>query len=197
MKTKILKEIDYGKVREEIMAEPASTSIYIGCDSKETSRSHTRFITCVVIHHKSCNGAKCYFESIIEHRLMPLKERLLKEVHFAVKNALELVESAMVDIDGNVVDRNFEVHLDINPKKEHGSNVVFKQAVGFVEGQGLKAVVKPYSYAASAIADYVVNGLHKQERKERRSKHREDKRRRRKDATRKSVQNSPKRKDDK
>lgn len=46
-------------------------------------------------------------------------------------------------------------HLDINPNPEHNSSVILKEAIGYVLAQGLKPVVKPYSIAASTVADYI------------------------------------------
>ena len=139
---------DFDDVCADIESMSKETSIYVGCDSQEIGRGYTRFVTVVVLHIDSCRGGKCHFECIKEYRMMPLKERLLKEVDRSIQAALAIVES--------VGDRNFEVHLDINTDPKHASNKVLDIAKGYVTAQGLTVKVKPDSFAATAIADYFV-----------------------------------------
>lgn len=47
-----------------------------------------------------------------------------------------------------------EIHLDINPNKEHNSSLVVQQAVGYIKGVCMvEPKVKPLAFAASAAAD--------------------------------------------
>ena len=53
-----------------------------------------------------------------------------------------------------LVDRDVEVHLDINPDDDHVSNVVLSQAVGYIKGTcNVIPLVKPNAFAASYAAD--------------------------------------------
>ena len=59
---------------------------------------------------------------------------------------LELVEQ--------IVEHDIEVHLDINPKEEHGSSCVVSQAIGYIKGTcNVTPLVKPQAFAASYAAD--------------------------------------------
>lgn len=149
---KRLTQIDFEDLRKQISETSPETSIYVGCDSQiiKTSKEKgfTRFITCVVIHFDSKHGGKAFFEDVREMRIIPLRERLLKEVYSAVGVALQIVEA--------VGDRNLEVHVDINPDERWGSNVVHKEATSYVKANGLKVLSKPYSYVASCVADHLL-----------------------------------------
>jgi predicted RNase H-related nuclease YkuK (DUF458 family) len=53
-----------------------------------------------------------------------------------------------------LINRLVEVHLDINPDEQHGSNCVITQAIGYIKGTcNVTPAVKPYAFAASYAAD--------------------------------------------
>jgi len=149
---KHLAKIDFEDLKKQISETSQATSIYVGCDSQiikqSKTKGFTRFITCVVIHYDTKHGGKAFFQDIREYRVIPLKERLLKEVYSAVGVALEIVDAV-----GN---RNFECHIDIASDPRWGSNIVHKEAVSYVRANGLNVKSKPYSFTASAICDYLL-----------------------------------------
>ena len=52
------------------------------------------------------------------------------------------------------MDRDVEVHLDINPDDNYVSNIVLSQAVGYIKGTcNVIPLVKPFSFASSYAAD--------------------------------------------
>ena len=53
-----------------------------------------------------------------------------------------------------IVDRDIEVHLDINTKEDAGSNCVVQQAVGYIRGVcNVIPMTKPRAFAATCAAD--------------------------------------------
>ena len=53
-----------------------------------------------------------------------------------------------------LVDRNVEVHLDINPNEMTGSSCVINEAIGYIKGTcNVIPLVKPQAFAASYAAD--------------------------------------------
>jgi predicted RNase H-related nuclease YkuK (DUF458 family) len=53
-----------------------------------------------------------------------------------------------------LIDRDVEVHLDINPNEVHGSNCVMNEAIGYIRGTcNVIPMVKPRAFAASYAAD--------------------------------------------
>jgi predicted RNase H-related nuclease YkuK (DUF458 family) len=53
-----------------------------------------------------------------------------------------------------LIDRQVEVHLDINPNEMYGSNCVINEAIGYIRGTcNVVPMVKPKAFAASYAAD--------------------------------------------
>ena len=70
-----------------------------------------------------------------------------KEVPIAIQKAMEIVD--------HLGGRKLEVHLDLNPDPKHKSSVAVKEALGYAQGMGLDAKVKPNSFAATHAADHI------------------------------------------
>lgn len=147
---KITKEFEMKEMLSLIEASSASSSIYVGTDSLriKKKKKHHRFVTVVIIHFDSCKGATWFTKHSTETREMSMKERLLTEVYLSVATALEIAPA--------VGDRNFEVHVDVNPNEKHRSHVAHREATAYVVGQGFKMVSKPDSFAATISADRVL-----------------------------------------
>jgi predicted RNase H-related nuclease YkuK (DUF458 family) len=143
-----MRKFDIDEIRKNIVESSRETSVYIGCDSQAEKMS-TIFGLAVILHIDSSRGGRCFAKRIVKERRMLLRERLMKEVELAVDTAFHLS-----DVIGP---RNFEIHLDINPKREHRSNVVVNQATGYVSAQGFQWQVKPAAFAASTAADYIIS----------------------------------------
>jgi len=133
------------EVREFIRSSSEGSAIYVGCDSRQF-KGETVFVTVIVVHINSNNGAKIFWQVDKVRRINSIRQRLMEEVNRAVLTALMIA-----DVVGN---RPFEVHLDINPNPDHRSSTIVKEAVGYVMAQGLKPVLKPDAIAASAVADF-------------------------------------------
>ncbi len=139
---------DIEEVRRFISECSSQSAVYVGCDSRQL-RDKTVFVTVVVIHINSNNGAKVFWQVDKVSKIESIRQRLMEEVNRAVFVALSIC-----DVVG---DRPFEVHLDINPNPEHRSSVIVKEAVGYVLAQGLTPVLKPDSIAATTAADFITS----------------------------------------
>lgn len=135
-----------------IMDSSPSSSIYVGADStrfKKNGQCYARYSTVIILHHDSNRGCRIFSNSEVLPDYGNLKQRLLNEVRYAVEAA-----SAIIDY---VEDRNFEIHLDLNPDPKHKSHVAVSEALGWVKGAtGVDATIKPDSFASSHCADHVV-----------------------------------------
>jgi len=153
---------DVQEIKDYIRGNPEA-KIIIGGDSQkvgkkqrkknrtEIKKKTARFVTCVIVYQKDKN--KIFFEVSreldIDHNPGKPMMRMLKETEKIVEIAAKLEEVLM--------DRNFEIHLDINKQKIHGSNIALASAVGYVWGVlGVEPIVKPDSWAASCVADHIV-----------------------------------------
>lgn len=147
MERRITRKIDWKEVREYIKNTPATSTIYIGVDSKP-HKGFTTFGLAVVVHIESSKGGHMFVEVSKTDKIRSVRERLMKEVEMVVDASMILL-----DIVGT---RGFQVHLDINPDPKYKSNSIAKEAIGWVEGQGFEYKIKPESWAATHAADMLV-----------------------------------------
>ncbi len=153
MKNIITHKMDLEAVRGYIKDHPKA-KIYAGCDSqrfKKNGKWNARFIACIIVYEKDHN--KIFAEISVEkdYDSNPSKPvmRLMQEVY--------KISAIVLELQDDLKDREFEVHLDINPRKTEGSHCAFNQAVGYVLGMhGITPVVKPDAWAASCVSDHLV-----------------------------------------
>jgi len=142
------------EAKKAILESSPESSIYIGCDSiYKPSNKKTTFATVVVVHKDSKHGCKIFYktETLPDYGIR--RVRLLQEAIQAASVAQELIEV--------IGDRNYEVHLDLNPNPLHKSNEAVKEACGYVLGVlGIEAKIKPFSWAAAHCADHIVKKKH-------------------------------------
>lgn len=149
----IKKKMDLEKVKEYIRSQPENSKIYLGSDSERYFKDNlwvADFTLAVVIHHEGCHGCKIFGEVQTEidydqKRSRPVL-RLMNEVYKVAELYLNLADV--------LLDRDVEIHLDINPEEEHASNAVAAQAIGYIKGVCQKTPrIKPDAFAASVAAD--------------------------------------------
>ena len=148
-----MRKLDLDEVREFIEAQSPETKIYIGCDSERMKIDkvwYADYITAIVVHINGNNGCKLFGE-VIRERDYDQKQsrpryRLMNEVYKVSELYLRLADV--------LVDRNVEVHLDINPNEMTGSSCVINEAIGYIKGTcNVIPLVKPQAFAASYAAD--------------------------------------------
>jgi predicted RNase H-related nuclease YkuK (DUF458 family) len=124
-----MRKLDLNEVREFIEAQSPETKIYIGCDSERMKIDkvwYADYITAIVVHINGNNGCKLFGE-VVRERDYDQKQsrpryRLMNEVYKVSELYLRLADV--------LVDRNVEVHLDINPNEMTGSSCVDKKNCG-------------------------------------------------------------------
>lgn len=149
----ITKKMNIEEVKEFIRAQSDTTKIYLGTDSscyKFDGDMWAEYSTVVVVHIDGNHGCKI-FGQIDRERVYDQKKnkpamRMMAEVYRTSEMFQEIK-----DVLG---DREFEIHLDINPNKIHGSSVVVEQAIGYIKGTcNVVPFVKPNAWCASFGAD--------------------------------------------
>jgi predicted RNase H-related nuclease YkuK (DUF458 family) len=154
---------DINVVREFIKNSSPNSMVYLGCDSQRIRKSKkVRYAVVVVVHdideNKIGHGAKIFgYSDVVDYNQVrddnPGKpfNRLFLEVQKIAELYNELEEV--------LIERDFEIHLDINSKASEGSNVVAQAAIGYILGTiGVKPVLKPDSFASSFGADFYAKG---------------------------------------
>lgn len=125
-----------------------TAKIYIGADSQRSKHKKVKFVTVLVVYQKDKSKI---FKNVIHEKVTDAKlsrpfNRMMREV-FLVTELYTLLEDVLID-------RDFEIHLDVNPNENAGSNIAYGAAKGVVWGTiGVEPVCKPDSWAASHCAD--------------------------------------------
>lgn len=74
-------------------------------------------------------------------------DRLWHEVQITADLALWMREELNIEP---------EIHLDVNPSKEHKSNIIHDAAIGYCQSLGFVVESKPFSCVASCASDHFV-----------------------------------------
>ena len=145
--------LDLNEVKEFIAKQSPQTKIYIGCDSERIRINNewwADYILAIVVHIDGKHGCKLFGE-VIRERDYDQKQnrpryRLMNEAYKISDLYLRLVDV--------IIDREVEVHLDINPNEIHGSSCVINEAIGYIRGTcNVIPMIKPNAFAASYAAD--------------------------------------------
>lgn len=147
------KTLNLEEVKDYIRKQSPESIIYLGADSERYKRNGVwwaDYTVCAVVHVDGCHGAHIFGEVFTERDFDQKKNRpvmrLMTEVHKVSDLYLKLADV--------LIDRNVEIHLDINPKEIHASHVVVDQAVGYIRGMcNITPQLKPDAFAASFAAD--------------------------------------------
>ena len=149
--------IDFDKINEFLETCGPKTRLYVGCDSRVIHNSQRKpmisYTTAIVVHIDGQHGGKLFYENSVEEakgldKTKPTL-RLMTEVYKVSQLYLDLIDN--VD---NCLDKDIEIHIDINPQKEYKSSAIITEALGYVRGVcQVDAKVKPEAWAASTVAD--------------------------------------------
>jgi len=148
-----MRKIDIEQVKQYINAQSPETRIYIGVDSERIKINrvwYADYTAAIVVHIDGKHGCKLFGEVTRERdydqRANRPSQRLMTEVHKVSELYLKLADV--------LENRLVEVHLDINPRDEHASSTVVREAIGYIRGTcNVIPMVKPNAFAATYAAD--------------------------------------------
>lgn len=147
-----LKEYITGQVNSEKAQLVGGVKVSVGTDSKFHPRGSRKWaVSFVTIVAFTFGNRGTHLIMRREKRTgdgkLDLFNRLWMEVQMSVHLALWIRQELEIDA---------EVHFDVNPKLNAGSNVVHAAAVGYGESYGFKVESKPDSPIAMCAADHFV-----------------------------------------
>jgi len=148
-----MQKINLKEVKEFIQAQSFETKIYLGCDSERFKIKnvwYADYITAIVVHIDGKHGCKI-FGGIERERDYDQKQNRPK---YRLMNEVYKVSQLYLNLADVIVNREVEVHLDINPNEMYGSSCVINEAIGYIRGTcNVIPLVKPRAFAASYAAD--------------------------------------------
>lgn len=148
--------MELNEVVEYVKNSSKTSRVYIGCDSEVVKNrkdkfARVRYTSVIIIHIDGNKGGKIF--GIFDHDVVTQNERYKRDPKYRLMNEVYKVSDLYLQL-APLIEKDIEVHLDLNPDEKHLSNKVVQQALGYVKGVcGVDAVLKPDSWAASACAD--------------------------------------------
>lgn len=150
-------KMDIEVVKDFISKQSPETKVYLGADSERVNVDgvwYVDYLLAVVVHIDGNHGCKVFGdiqrERDYDKNLSRPRLRLFNEV---VKIA-ELYQK----LEDVLIERDLQIHLDLNPNEVFGSSCVISEAIGYIKGVcGIDPKVKPHSWAASICADRIKN----------------------------------------
>lgn len=130
------------------------TKLYFGCDSvrfRKNGRWFAKYATVIVVHMNGRNGCRVFRDVSIEPDYDLKKDRPRMRLMNEVMKVCEAYNQVAPFVD----EFPCEIHCDVNPDPQHGSNCVAKEAAGYVLAMtGLEPTLKPNAFAASFASDH-------------------------------------------
>jgi hypothetical protein len=69
-------------------------------------------------------------------------------------NEVYRASNLYLELEDVLQGKDVQIHLDINPDENFGSNVAYQEAMGYVKGVcNITPIVKPDAFASSKVAD--------------------------------------------
>lgn len=140
--------------------------VIIGCDSKQKNRTTIYSLVIMLYDEFRHDGAHIVHMKFVTNKERDLFTRLMNEAIYSLNLGLWLDENLndilkpaykLNDYDKSPPVRKVEIHVDVNPKENHKSNIAYNAIMGMLCGSGFYVKAKPIAPAASCAADYLAN----------------------------------------
>jgi predicted RNase H-related nuclease YkuK (DUF458 family) len=121
--------------------------VTIGTDSELQADKNADFVTAIVVHRVG-RGGRYFWRRFELGKFHTLRDRMIKEALISI----ELAQGVLADLKkAPLPEFGFEIHADIG---EHGpTKAVIQEVVGMIRANNFEVKIKPYSYAATNVAD--------------------------------------------
>lgn len=148
----VIKEIyDY------IVAEPEFLyEVIVGCDSPSTDKPF--FPIAIVVLRTGAGGRfflkKMHYPENFLKRFVNWKNRILQEVYLSCELALTLRETLEKEFGAARPDFNYQfqyIHADVGEQGK--TKEMVREVTGLIKSNGFEPKIKPFSFAASVVAD--------------------------------------------
>ncbi len=121
--------------------------VTIGTDSELLASKSADFVTAIVVHRIG-NGGRYFYRRFELGKFYTLRDRMIKEALIS----LEIAQSILTELKKSPLpDFDFEIHADIGERGP--TRDVIQEIVGMIRAYNFEVKIKPFSYAASNVAD--------------------------------------------
>lgn len=145
------------EIYEYISAEPEFFyDIVVGCDSPSSDKPF--FPIAIVVLRTGAGGRfflkKMQYPENFLKRFVNWKNRILQEVYLSCELALSLRETLEKEFGKATPTFNYQfqyIHADVGEQGK--TKEMVKEVAGLIRGNGFEPRIKPFSFAASVVAD--------------------------------------------
>jgi len=144
------------KIKNFLEEDPQATySLVLGTDSHEKNnngkkRTVINLVTAIVVYRKG-HGGRYFWKRKEAGNIHTLRDKIYAETLESLDFARKFVPFLKKQLNGTLAEYDLEIHVDVGERGE--TREMIKEVVGMVTGNGFVAKTKPYSYAASYVAD--------------------------------------------
>jgi len=128
--------------------------IVVGCDSASLEQPH---FPATIVARRLGGGGRFFLKQIDygDRKFYNFKQRILQEVMLSCELALLLRDKLemrrLISPDSNLKWDFSYIHADVGEKG--ATREMVREVTGLIRGNGFEPMIKPFSFAASAIAD--------------------------------------------
>jgi predicted RNase H-related nuclease YkuK (DUF458 family) len=121
--------------------------VTLGTDSELLADKDADFVTAVVVHRVG-NGGRYFWRRFELGKFHTLRDRMIREALIS----LDLARKVLMDLKKETLpDFEFEIHADIGERGP--TRAVIQEIVGMIRANNFEVRIKPFSYAATNVAD--------------------------------------------
>ena len=121
--------------------------LMIGTDSLAGQAGQAVFVTAIVIHRVG-RGGIYFWQKNLNNKIFTLRQRMYQEAFYSLQVAQTLIS---LKNTSDFMKEKVEIHLDIGEEGE--TREMIREIVGMVVANGFQYQIKPFSFAASKVAD--------------------------------------------
>ncbi|AAK78149.1 hypothetical protein BJV85_003954 [Clostridium acetobutylicum] len=137
------------RIKEFILKDNnCNYKITIGTDSQ--NKNLTKVVVVVAIHRIGSGGIFFYDIKHV-HKISNVRQKIYYETALSLELASK-VSHAFAEAN---IQEDIEIHADIGSNRKGKTYPLINEITGWITGEGYKYQIKPYSYAASCIADKI------------------------------------------
>lgn len=122
--------------------------IAVGTDSQNFDS--TKMVIAVVLYREGKGGTFFY-----QVKRVPKVTNLRQKIYYETEESLLLAAKITRQFADDNFQHDVEIHCDIGKGEQNKTRVLVNEIVGWVTSAGYQPVIKPYSYAASCVADRI------------------------------------------
>jgi predicted RNase H-related nuclease YkuK (DUF458 family) len=129
---------------KEYLGDCEEYTIDVGTDSHTTDK--TKVITVIMVH-KGHSGGIFFYKTTWYDKMHILRDKIYTETRLSIECAQLLIDLLLEE------DVLYDINIHCDLGKYGKTKELIKETVAYVSAYGFTCMIKPYSVAASAIAD--------------------------------------------